>query len=109
MREQDGTLLAVVERKTLENFAATLSDGTLAFQMQRLLELPLAAVVVEGRYPGLYKLEHVSGAWLAGPALPPRGALPGGSRRLRRLPGFAEEWTFRFLSSALSDWTGSTG
>src|SRR5215216_311497 len=29
--------------------AATLSDGTLAFQMQRLAELPLTAVVVEAR------------------------------------------------------------
>ena len=27
-----------------------LSDGTPAFQMQRLAELPLSAVVVEGRY-----------------------------------------------------------
>ena len=50
----DGSLLAAVERKSLENLAATLSDGTLAFQMQRLAELPLAAVVVEGRYSALY-------------------------------------------------------
>jgi hypothetical protein len=35
--------LAAVERKSLDNLAATLSDGTLAFQMQRLAELPLAA------------------------------------------------------------------
>src|SRR6266508_4739761 len=38
----DGSLLAAVERKSLENLAATLSDGTLAFQLQRLAELPLA-------------------------------------------------------------------
>jgi hypothetical protein len=61
----DGTVLAAVERKSLENLAATLSDGTLAFQMQRLAELPLAAVVVEARYSALYKLEHVDGSWLA--------------------------------------------
>jgi hypothetical protein len=30
----DGSLLAALERKSLENFAATLSDGTLAFQLQ---------------------------------------------------------------------------
>jgi len=52
------------KRETLENLATSLSDGTLAFQMQRLTELPLAAVVVEGRYPALFKLEHVAGAWL---------------------------------------------
>jgi hypothetical protein len=55
-----GSLLAAVERKSLDNFAATLSDGTLAFQMQRLAELPLAAIVVEARYSALYKLEQVA-------------------------------------------------
>ena len=36
----DGDPIASVERKTLENFASSLSDGTLAFQMQRLAEIP---------------------------------------------------------------------
>ena len=58
----DGTILAAVERKSLDNLAATLSDGTLAFQLQRLAELPLAAVVVESRYSALYKREHVNGS-----------------------------------------------
>jgi hypothetical protein len=31
-------MAAAVERKTFENFTASLSDGTLAFQMQRLEE-----------------------------------------------------------------------
>ena len=103
---EDGTLLAAVERKSLENLAGTLSDGTLAFQMQRLSELPLAAVVVEGRYSGLYKLEHVSGAWLADQLsrLEVRYAevrvVFADSRR------FAEDWTHRFLSSALADAEG---
>jgi hypothetical protein len=57
----DGNLLASVERKSLDNLAATLADGTLAFQLQRLAELPLAAVVVEARYAALFKLEHVNG------------------------------------------------
>lgn len=33
--------------------------------MQRLSEIPTATVVVEGRYPALFTLEHVPGAWLA--------------------------------------------
>jgi hypothetical protein len=60
-----GRLLAAGERKSLDNLAATLSDGALAFQLQRLAELPLAAIVVEARYSGLFKLEHVNGKWLA--------------------------------------------
>ena len=41
----EGDPIASVERKTLENLAASLSDGTLAFQMQRLAAIPSAAVL----------------------------------------------------------------
>jgi hypothetical protein len=44
---------------------ASLSDGTLSFQMQRLAEVGAAAVVVEGRYSALFKLEHVPAAFIA--------------------------------------------
>jgi ERCC4-type nuclease len=57
--------IAVVERKTLENFTTSLSDGTLAIQMQRLGEVARAAVVVEGRYSALFSLEHVPAAFIA--------------------------------------------
>ena len=99
----EGDPIASVERKTLENLAASLSDGTLAFQMQRLAAIPSAAVVVEGRYSALFKLEHVSGAWLADmlarlhvryPEVP---VVFADSRR------FAEEWTYRFLAAALAE------
>lgn len=99
----DGDPVASVERKTLENLASSLSDGSLAFQMQRLAEAPSAAVVVEARYSALFKLEHVSGAWLADmlarlqlryPEIP---IVFADSRK------FAEEWTFRYLSAALSE------
>jgi len=58
-------MIATVERKTFENLVASLSDGTLAFQMQRLSEVARAAVVVEGRYSALFKLEHVPSAFIA--------------------------------------------
>ena len=61
----DGPILVAVERKTLDNLAATLSDGTPAFQMQRLADLPLAAVIIEARSSAVHKLEHVDGNWLA--------------------------------------------
>jgi ERCC4 domain len=100
---QDGFAVASVERKALENLASTLSDGTLSFQMQRLSEIPHAAVVVEGRYSGLFKQEHASGAWLAEVLsrlevrYPEIRVVFAESRR------FAEEWTYRFLSAALAD------
>jgi ERCC4-type nuclease len=36
----DDEVVAVVERKTLENLATSISDGSLSFQMQRLAEVP---------------------------------------------------------------------
>jgi hypothetical protein len=99
----DGKLVAAVERKSLDNLASTLSDGTLAFQLQRLAELPLAAVVVEARYAALFKLEHVNGNWLADQLARLQVRYPevqlvfADSRRL------AEDWTYRFLTTALAD------
>jgi hypothetical protein len=101
----DGTILAAVERKSLDNLAATLSDGTLAFQLQRLAELPLAAVVVEARYSALHNLEHVNGNWLADQLARLEVRYPevhfvfADSRR------YAEDWTHRFLTTALVDAT----
>jgi len=108
VRAENGNALAAVERKSLENLAATLSDGTLAFQMQRLAELPLAAVVVEGRYSGVYKLEHVSGAWLADVLARLQVRYPEVQVVFADSRRFAEEWTFRFLASAFADATQSS-
>ena len=100
-------VVAVVERKTLENLASSLSDGGLAFRMQRLAEVARAAIVVEGDYPDLFRTQPGRGSWLADmlgrlairyPEIPIAFA---GSRR------FAEEWAFRFLGAAVADLSGS--
>lgn len=57
--------MAAVERRTVENLATSLSDGSLAFQLQRLAELPRAAIVVEGDYPDLFRTQAGRGPWLA--------------------------------------------
>lgn len=99
----DGSLMAAVERKTLEDFASSLGDGTLAFQLQRLAELPAAAVVVEARYSDLLRQPYGRAAWLA-------DILARLQIRYREIPivfadsrRFAEEWTYRFLAAAVGD------
>jgi hypothetical protein len=101
-------VVAAVERKTLENLATSLSDGSLAFQLQRLAELPRAAIVVEGDYPDLFRTQPGRGSWLADmvgrlavryPEVP---VVFAGSRK------FAEEWAYRFLSAAVADHTESS-
>jgi ERCC4-type nuclease len=103
----DGTVIGVVERKTLENLATSLSDGTLAFQMQRLAEAGRAAIVVEGDYPDLFRTQPGRGSWLADklgrlavryPEVP---IVFAGSRR------FAEEWAYRFFGAAVGDAMGT--
>ncbi len=101
----DDRLIATVERKTLEGLMSSLSDGTMAFQMQRLAEVPLAAVVVEADYPEILKTHSGRGAWLADmlarlavryPEVP---MVFAGSRK------FAEDWTHRYLASAMEDFS----
>lgn len=101
--KEGGNILALVERKSLENLAGSLSDGSLAFQMQRLAEFRLPAVVVEGRYSALLKVEHASGSWLADVLARLQVRYPEvpivfvDSRKL------AEDWTYRFLGTAFND------
>jgi len=101
-------VVAAIERKTLENLATSLSDGSLAFQLQRLAELPRAAIVVEGDYPDLFRTQPGHGSWLADmlgrlavryPEVP---VVFAGSRK------FAGKWAYRFLGAAVADHTESS-
>lgn len=71
--------------------------------MQRLAEQPVAGIVVEGRYSAIVQAEHAPGGWLADilarlqVRYPEVQVVFADSRR------FAEEWTYRFLASALAD------
>lgn len=98
--------VAVVERKSLEDLIGSLATGTLAFQLAALAELPLAAVVVEGRYPRLFEVPRAKDGWLP-------DVLARLQIRYREVPivfadsrKFAEEWTYRFLATALADLGG---
>ncbi|MCW5801819.1 MAG: ERCC4 domain-containing protein [Deltaproteobacteria bacterium] len=98
--------IAVVERKSIEDLIKCLSDGSLAFQLQAMAEVPLAAVVVEGRYPKLFEVARVKEGWLP-------DVLARLQIRYREISfmfadsrKFAEEWTYRFLATAVADLTG---
>lgn len=107
MYAPDGDLVAAVERKSLDNLASTLSDGSLAFQLQRLTELRLAAIVVEARYGALFKLEHVNGNWLADQLARLQVRYPEVQLVFADSRPHAEDWTYRFLTAALADATDS--
>ncbi len=97
----DETVVAVVERKTFENFTTSVVDGSLGFQLTELAGVPHAAVVVEERYAALLKVPYVQPGWLCEavtrlqvryPAVP---IVFADSRKL------AEDYTYRFLAAAL--------
>lgn len=101
--QADDRLVAVVERKSLENVSASLSDGALAFQLQRLSQVPSAAVVVEGRYPRLLEAPNRRGAFLADVLARLQLRYPGVQIVFADSRKFAEEWTYRYLAPALSE------
>jgi ERCC4-type nuclease len=97
---ENGAVVASVERKTLENFVASLSDGTLVFQMQKLAELPSGAVVVEGSYSGMFRLDHAPAPWLADVLARLQVRYPEVPIVFADTRRFAEQWTYRFLAAA---------
>jgi hypothetical protein len=103
VHDEQGRLLAAVERKTLENLTASLSDGTLAFQIARLVELPLAAVAVEARYSALLGWEHAPGGWLADGLARLQARYPSVPILFLDSRRHAEDWTHRFLATAFAD------
>lgn len=102
--EHDGRVVAVVERKSVEDLAKTLVDGSLMFAMAELAALPRAAVVVEDRYGGLFKVAaaHVAPGFLADLLGALQARYPAVPVVFCDTRPLAEEWTFRFLGGALS-------
>ena len=103
VRGPAGELVATVERKTLDNLATSLSDGSLAFQMARLAEVPLAAVAVEGRYSALLNHAHAPAGWLADQLVRLQARYPQVPVLFLDSRRHAEDWTHRFLATALTD------
>jgi ERCC4-type nuclease len=97
-----GGLAAVVERKTLADLAGSLVDGSLNYLLAELDAMPRAAVVVEDRYGGVFKLEHVQPGFVAdllGALAVRYPAVPIVFCDTRPL---AQEWAFRFLGAAVA-------
>lgn len=99
MNEQ-GHILAAVERKTLEDFATSLVDASLAFEMMELAALPHAVVVVEASYSQVLRYDRTRRNFL--PELIGRLAVlyPHVPILFLETRATAEEWVRRFLRTA---------
>jgi hypothetical protein len=79
----------------------------LAYQLQRLAELPPSAVVVEAGYSALHKLDHVDGGWLADQLARPQARYHEVQLVFADSRRYAEDWTYRYLITALADAAGA--
>jgi hypothetical protein len=95
-------VLASVERKSLENFAASLNDGSLDYAMADLARLPNAAVVVEAPYSAFVKYPHSRAGYMIDLVARVQVRHPSVPVVFLESRKLAEEWTFRFLRAALA-------
>ena len=58
---------------------------------------------MEARYSALFKLEHASGDWLADQLSRLQVRYPAVQVVFADSRRFAEDWTYRFLTTALAD------
>jgi ERCC4-type nuclease len=98
----DDEILAVVERKSLDDFAHRLIDGSLAYALAELATVERAAIVVENRYSALFKLEHVRSGFVPELLARVQVRYPSVPIVFCDTRPLAEECTYRFLGAALA-------
>jgi hypothetical protein len=94
-------VVATVERKSVDDLASSLSDGSLAFAVAALAALTgPAVVVVEGRYGDLAKRPHVSAGYLVELLARIQARTPDVPIVFCDSRPLAQEYAYRFLASA---------
>jgi hypothetical protein len=100
--EHDGTLLASVERKSLDDLVGSVTSGRLRFALAELAALPRAAVVVEDRYSRVFTTTYVRPAQVADGLAELQVRYPSVPIVFCETRPLAEEWTYRYLAAAWS-------
>lgn len=101
--EQSGRLVAAVERKSLTDLVSTLTSGKMRYLMADLAVVPRAAVVVEARYSEVFKLTRVRPAVVADAIAECQVRYPQVPVMFCETRALAQEWTYRFLATALNE------
>jgi len=99
----ENELVAVVERKSLQDLAGSLAGGRLIYRLEELATVPRAAVVVEERYSAIFKLTHVKASTVAEALAECQVRVPNVPVIFAETRQLAQEWTFRFLGAALRE------
>jgi hypothetical protein len=97
-----GRVAAAVERKSLPDLVASLTGGKLRYALAELAALPHAAVVVEDRWPAVFKLERVRPSVVAQGLAEAQVRFPAVPIVFCETRPLAQEWAYRFLGAALA-------
>jgi hypothetical protein len=96
----DGTAIAAVERKSLQDLVSSLTTGKLKYQLTDLAAVPRAAVVVDERYSRVLAHEMVRTSVIADALGEAQVAFPTVPIMFCETRKLAQEWTYRFLAAA---------
>jgi hypothetical protein len=98
----DDEIIGVVERKSLPDLAGSLVDGSLTYALAELATVGRAALVVEERYSGVFKLPYVKPGFVAELLAAAQVRYPTVPIVFCETRALAEEWTFRYMGAALT-------
>lgn len=103
--EADGQVVAVVERKSVDDLVSTIVGGKLWMLLAELAAFThtggVAAIVVEDRYSAIFKLQHVRPASIATQLAEAAVRYPSVPIVFAETRQLAQEWTFRFFGAAV--------
>ena len=104
--EADGRVVAVVERKSVDDLVSTIVGGKLWLLLAELSAFAdetgrVAAIVVEDRYSAIFKLRHVRPASIATQLAEAAVRYPSVPIVFAETRQLAQEWTFRFFGAAV--------
>jgi ERCC4 domain len=100
--EHNNIVVAVVERKSLEDFVATLTGGKLRYLLAALAAVEHSALVVEERYSSIFKLDRVRPLIIAEGIAEAHVRFPTVPIVFAETRLLAQEWTYRFFGAAVA-------
>lgn len=97
------TVIAAVERKSVEDLSSTLLSGKMSYLLADLANVPWAAVVVEGGYSKIFKLAHAPGASIAESLAEAQVRFPSVPIVFCETRALAQEWIYRWFGACLRE------
>ena len=107
--EVDDTVVAVVERKSIDDLVSSIVGGKMSTMLAALATVGCAAVVVEDRYSAVFKLTRVRPVTITSQIAEAAVRYPTVPIVFAETRRLAEEWTYRFFGAAVEHHHADTG